>query len=89
MTDQAPDRRSGEYQYTRALQIIDDDERTGAYHELEEAKLHALLAVGAYLRDLTAMLAAKPMSPVEMVPAARVAEMAADIVRDLQQEAKA
>lgn len=61
-----PDDRSGDYQFGRALQALasvgtDDPDYAGV--DLSEASVHAVLALGAYTRDLAGALrelAARP-----------------------------
>lgn len=87
-TTELPDQRSGDVQLGRALDVLAAN--TGAFAESEKMKVHALLAIAAYQRDLVALLrdlmavlrdqAAKPN--VEMVSAARVAEMVGDIIAE-------
>ena len=88
-----PDQKSGEYQLTRALQIMNADNPTGAFRELEEVKIHAMLAMAAFareqaaaMRELASAMRALAAAPVASVPAADVAQVTADIVRDILAE---
>ena len=88
--NQVPDESSGDYQLSRALQIMAVDDGTGPFRDMEEVKLHAMLATAAYTRDqaaavreLASAMRALAAAPVGSVPASDVAQVAADIVRDI------
>ena len=90
MAVQVPDERSGEYQLTRALQIMAADDGNGAFREIEEVKIHAMLAMAGFareqalaMRELASAMRALAAAPAASVPASDVAAVVGDIVRDI------